>query len=185
MNVEVMKRFWPLILSVGIVVLCAGLCRLIIPERLVYNYTDSLPHGFYWISQKKQYGYGDLVVFPVPEHVRQLVTARGWLSQDGVLIKPVAGLAGDSCCNRQGRFLVNDQDFGTVEVCDRSGRPLPSEDCCGVIADGYLVAGVQGSGHSFDSRYFGPVCISRVIGTAVPLWTASQQKQSCEDSNSE
>lgn len=136
---------------------------------LLYNYTDSLPHGFYFVEKRDVYKRGDMVVFPVPRSVRLLVKKRRWLHEKGFLMKPLIGVKGDSVCTKRNRFRVGGNDFGGIQLHDEQGLPLPRYAVCGVLKEGFLV-GVEGMSNSFDSRYFGPVPERSVIGVAIPFW---------------
>ena len=136
---------------------------------LLYNYTDSLPHGFYFVEKRDVYKRGDMVVFPVPRSVRSLVNERQWLHEKGFLMKPLIGVKGDSVCTKRNRFRVGGNDFGGIQLHDEQGLPLPRYSVCGVLKEGFLV-GVEGMSNSFDSRYFGPVPERYVIGVAIPFW---------------
>jgi len=120
---------------------------------IIYNATDSLPHGLYLVVQKPDYERGDLVVFPVPESVKALVRQRRWLPDGAYLIKSIAGRNGDLLSTKIGRCFVNGVDFGAVEKVDRTGQPLPVFSI------------------NRDSRYFGPIKERQIIGEAVPIWT--------------
>jgi len=163
------RRFFPLIGS-GILIASLALGGSLFPAVwFVYNYTDSLPKGFYRIEKKPLYHRGDLLVFKVPEEVRQIVKDRHWLRDNGFLVKPLIGLRGDFVCTRFGRFKVAGHDFGGIEKSDKEGRKLPEYDAYGVVQSGFLV-GIEGMANSFDSRYYGPIQESAVLGIAVPLW---------------
>lgn len=152
----------------GIAALAVASCMK--PKVLVlYNYTDSMPHGFYLVEHREVYQRGDVVVFAVPLSVRALVNERHWLHENGFLMKPLIGLKGDSVSTKGGRFRVAGHDFGGIQLLDRQGLPLPGYSECGVLKAGFLV-GVDGMSNSFDSRYFGPIPERSVIGIAVPVW---------------
>ena len=53
---------------------------------------------------------------------------------------------------------------------DRLGRPLPSWPQCRQLRPGELFLLSATNPASFDSRYFGPVSASAVIGAAHPIW---------------
>ena len=154
----------------------SGLCIVVLavmscmrPQVVVlYNYTDSLPHGFYMVEKRDVYRRGDMVVFPVPRSVRSLVNERQWLHDEGLLMKPLIGVKGDSVCTKRNRFRVGENDFGGIQSHDEQGLPLPRYAVCGVLKAGFLV-GVEGMSNSFDSRYFGPVPERSVIGVAIPF----------------
>lgn len=137
---------------------------------IIYNATDSLPHGLYLVVQKPVYERGDLVVFPVPVSVKGLVRQRHWLPDGAFLIKPIAGENGDMLSTKSGRCLVNGADFGPVETVDRTGQQLPVFSINRRLEKGEIAV-VNPTPRSFDSRYFGPISERQIIGKAVPIWT--------------
>lgn len=139
---------------------------------IIYNATDSLPHGLYLVVQKPDYERGDLVVFPVPESVKAMVRQRRWLPDGAFLIKPIAGTNGDLLSTKTGRCFVNGVDFGPVEKVDRTDQPLPVFSINRRL-ENEEIAVVNPIPHSFDSRYFGPIKERQIIGEAVPIWTQS------------
>lgn len=139
---------------------------------IIYNATDSLPHGLYLVVQKPDYECGDLVVFPIPESVKALVRQRHWLPDGAILIKPIAGESGDMLSTKSGRCLLNGVDFGMVETVDRTGQPLPVFSINRRLEKGEIAV-VNPTQNSFDSRYFGPIKERQIIGEAVPIWTQS------------
>ena len=58
----------------------------------------------------------------------------------------------------------------TVLPTDRLGRPLPSWQQCRRLESGELFLLSVTNPASFDSRYFGPIAASTVIGVAHPVW---------------
>lgn len=164
-----MKRFFPLTLSLVLLAALAGAASLFSFPFLIYNTTDSLPHGFYMVRPSTDAGRGELAVLRVPPQVRELVSRRGWLREDGFLIKEVAGLPGDSLCTADGVFRVAGESYGQILSVDSAGRPLPDYRFCGVIRRGLAVVS-PGHERSFDSRYFGPVPLKMLLGVATPLW---------------
>lgn len=136
---------------------------------VIYNATDSLPHGWYLVVRKPVYERGDLVVFPVPAVVRRLVQQRHWLPVGAFLIKPIGGKSGDVLDTKMGRCRVNSTDFGAVDIIDRRGGRLPVFSEARRLRKGE-VAVVSAACCSFDSRYFGPIRERDIIGVAEPLW---------------
>ena len=61
-----------------------------------------------------------------------------------------------------------------VLSADRWGRPLPSWQQCHRLRPGELFLLSVTNPASFDSRYFGPVSASAVIGVARPVWLDSR-----------
>lgn len=162
-----MKRYFPLAFGM-IFLLFLQLLSLLFPRKLIlYNYTDSLPHGLYLLRQgvpKK----GDLVAFEPPENAARLIRERKYLRDGAYLIKYIVGEKGDSVCTDKGRLIVNGEDYGGIDAVDKEGRHLPRYLFCGIMTDGYIVA-INGMNSSFDSRYFGPVKNGSITGLVFPI----------------
>ncbi len=100
--------------------------------------------------------------------------ARGLapLIADGtVLVKQVIGVPGDLVQVREGRYRVNGVDRGRIDptLVARVGTPAGGDGRAHALAAGeYAVLGQHPA--SFDSRYFGAVRRSQLIGEATPLW---------------
>lgn len=137
---------------------------------LIYNATDSLPHGLYFVVRKALYRRGELVVFPIPASVSELVRQRRWLPDGAFLIKPIAGKSGDRFDTKNGRCFVNGKAFGSVETVDRTGRKLPVYSVSRMLETDE-VAVLNPACCSFDSRYFGTIRERDIIGAARPIWT--------------
>ena len=163
-----MRPFRPLFFTGLIVGSIAAVCSVFAQPLIIYNATDSLPHGIYRVIKQENYDRGDLIVFPVPEQVRSLVIERGWLKPDSYLIKPVAAKTGDNMRITFGQVFINGMSFGVTKIQDRQGLPLPSFVLYDTLSPG-KIAVLQRSDDSFDSRYFGPIDERDIIGRAVPI----------------
>jgi conjugative transfer signal peptidase TraF len=171
---EIMKRFLPLLSGVLLLTMMIGISLLQKEKRLIYNYTDSLPHGFYLI-EKKAVRKGILIVFLPPENITRMMTERGYLKEGGYLMKYIAAEPGDTVSTRGRRLKINGEDFGMILKHDKEGRSLPIFRFTGILNDGYLFA-IKGKNNSFDSRYFGPISKHSVIGVARPIWLFTTMK---------
>ncbi|NTU97870.1 MAG: S26 family signal peptidase [Chlorobiaceae bacterium] len=163
-----MKRYFPLAFGM-IFLLLLQLLSLLFPRKLIlYNYTDSLPHGLYllWQGVPRK---GDLIAFEPPENAARLIRERKYLRDGAYLIKYIVGEKGDSVCTVQRRLKVNGVDYGGIDAVDKEGLPLPGYLFCGIQTDGYIVA-IKGMNSSFDSRYYGPIKNGSIIGLVSPLW---------------
>jgi signal peptidase I len=109
------------------------------------------------------YDRGDIVVFDPPE---------SWASAGGVpFIKRVIGLPGDRVELRDGRVYVNDVELDEDYIFEEDGVPQPTEPTPGglsrwVVPDGGLFVMGDHRRDSADSRSFGPVDVTHVIGRA-------------------
>jgi conjugative transfer signal peptidase TraF len=132
-----------------------------------------MPLGLYWLSRAASPARGDLVAFPIPANVADLVRARNYLPARAMLLKPVVATVGDRVCTADGTFSVNGQPFangGRIATEDSAGRPLPHYEGCGAVPEGLLYV-ASDHPRSFDSRTFGPIRTSDVRGTVSALWT--------------
>jgi conjugative transfer signal peptidase TraF len=162
-----LSRFY--LAAFAITAILSALASLI-GRHLIYNGTESMPLGLYWISAAPDLHRGDTVAFPVPPKVRQLVWERRYLPDGAVLLKPVVAVAGDHVCARGSTFAVNGHVVGAVLRADSQGRLLPRYEGCGEVRDGEVFV-ASTHPQSFDSRSFGPVPIAAVSGTVRLLWT--------------
>jgi signal peptidase I len=110
------------------------------------------------------YARGDIVVFDPP---------ATWSSGGGVpFIKRVIGLPNDIVELRDGHVFVNDTELYEPYLFENGdGDPQPTEPTVGgasewVVPDGQLLVMGDHRQDSADSRTFGPIEISHVIGRA-------------------
>ena len=164
------KPYLPLIAGILLVAGIALSVQYLDRPLLVYNATQSAPIGFYRVLPVADYQRDDLVLFAPPAHVRALVQARRWLPKNGYLMKPIAALSGDFVCTDSARLTINHEDYGAIREQDSEGRPLPHVDYCQATATGSVYLANRGQANSFDSRYFGPIAATAIIGRVEPLW---------------
>ena len=95
------------------------------------------------------------------------------------LLKPIAAIEGDRVTRTEegisinGRLIANSKSLNR----DGSGRPLPSPGANDVIvAKGEVWVISSYNPLSFDSRYFGPVPISKIEGLARPLFVMGPRR---------
>lgn len=142
--------------------------------KLTINTTDSMPKGIYLVNEKANPKLGSIVIFRIPDAAMHHIRERNWLPENTqFMIKPMAGMAGDYACTKDGNFRVGRKDFGAIKATDKEGLPLPEINYCQPISKGKFVAAVAGDGSSFDSRYFGEIPIENIVGQATPIWTTN------------
>ena len=167
-----LKTKTPLYLGAGVLIclLVAQCFASLLRPQLILNYTASMPIGIYKIVPVRTWRHGMVVVMNPSRPDRKLLSERGWLMKQGLLIKPVGALPGDEVCINNETVTVNGIERGSVFAKDTQGRPLPVLRGCFAIASGHLFPLSTHSAHSFDGRYFGSMAMAQVLGEAQPLW---------------
>jgi conjugative transfer signal peptidase TraF len=152
-------------------VAATGFPALIHPvPRLVWNASASVPVGLYIVLSGKP-SRGDLVLVHTPDSVRQLAAERGYLPANVPLIKRIVAAGGDVVCATGNVIFINGHAAAGRLARDRLGRLLPSWSGCHLLDSGEVFLLMRGVTDSFDSRYFGPVPATMIIGRLAPLWT--------------
>lgn len=146
--------------------------------RLVYNPSDSVKVGWYRIdplryqpaSLPRPLDVGSIVLTRLPADAATLAAQRGYLPARVLLLKRVGAVAPQEVCIAGGIVRIDGVPSAAVLPADRLGRPLPSWQQCRRLRSGELFLLSVVNPASFDSRYFGPVSASAVIGVAHPVW---------------
>lgn len=146
--------------------------------RVVYNPTDSEPVGWYrvdpfnWLANPRRHAphVGSIVLAHLPARAALLAARRDYLPLTVPLLKRVGAVAPQRVCIVGRSVRVDGVPVATVLAADHLGRPLASWQQCRRLRPGELFLLSATNPASFDSRYFGPVAASAVIGVAHPLW---------------
>ncbi|MDP8607867.1 S26 family signal peptidase [Serratia marcescens] len=146
--------------------------------HLTYNPSDSVAVGWYRIepfdprtaSLPRPLSVDSIVLVPLPAEAAALAAQRGYLPTRIPLLKRVGAIAPQHVCIGAGQVHIDGVPSAAVLPADRLGRPLPSWPQCRRLAPGELFLLSVTNPASFDSRYFGPVSASAVIGVAHPVW---------------
>ena len=137
---------------------------------LVYNPSGSEPRGFYRLTSQSP-ALGRLIVFRVPASGRDYAGQNlGHLVRGGIL-KEIAAGPGSTVCERSGKVFIDRRLRARVSEHDSNGRPLPHWSGCQTLTEGEFFAFSDRIPNSFDSRYYGPVQQSEVVGVYAPIWT--------------
>ena len=142
---------------------------------LIWNATSSVSVGLYRIVSADPLTVGNLVVVKTPPNLAPLFAERAYLPLGVPLVKPIAAMTGNKVC-RHGRNVTIDGHVAAIALDrDHLGRKLPRWQGCRWLAAGETFLLATSRPDSLDSRYFGPVPVSSVIGRAVPLWLIGGQ----------
>jgi len=154
--------------------------------RLVYNPSDSVPVGWYRVDPMLQQPasdttlksaplqVGSIVLVRLPAHAAALAAQRGYLPLQVPLLKRVGAVAPQRVCTIGQALRIDGHTVATTLRADRLGRPLHGWPQCRRLRTGEVFLLSLTNSASFDSRYFGPVRSTDVIGTAHPLWLEAQ-----------
>ncbi|MBH9402210.1 S26 family signal peptidase [Pseudomonas aeruginosa] len=147
--------------------------------RLIYNPSDSVPVGWYRVeplqpragSLPRPLSVDSIVLVRLPADATALAAQRGYLPAHIPLLKRVGAVAPHHVCSVAGQVRIDGVPVATALPADRLGRSLPSWRHCRPLIEGELFLLSVTNPVSFDSRYFGPVSTSAVIGVARPIWS--------------
>jgi conjugative transfer signal peptidase TraF len=141
--------------------------------RIVYNPSDSVPSGWYRIVPATSLRVGSIVLVTLPADIATLAAQRGYLPERIPLLKRVGALAPQQVCIAQHIVRIDSVAVANVLYADSQARTLPFWQQCRRLRAGELFLLSVTHPASFDSRYFGPVPATAVLGSAQPLWTWS------------
>lgn len=129
----------------------------------LWNTTPSEPEGLYLRSTELP-GKGAIIAFRLPEPGFAYVDdAMPYLRRQS-LLKAVAAGQGDLVCIGPDGLAINGVHLGPIAARDSRGRLLPHWIGCRRLGSDELFVFSARVPNSFDSRYFGPVSRSAVLG---------------------
>lgn len=166
-------------MGVGLAALCApAVMPMAAQSRLwvVFNPTDSVPRGWYRVGRvddASSLQVGSIVLAQLPASVAALAGQRGYLPNGVPILKRIGAVAPQAVCVREQVVRVDGAAVAAVRTNDSAHRPLQAWPQCRALATGELFLLSNTNPASFDSRYFGPIAASSVLGIARPLWTWS------------
>lgn len=136
----------------------------------LYPITSSLPAGLY-VRTGEAPSVGAIAAFPVPAAARRYKASIGETVRANFLfMKPIVAGPGDHVCLRIPNHLyLNGARIAEVAMEDGAGRSLPLWHGCRRLEPGELFTLSTHAGTSFDSRHYGPIKLSTVIGAYRPI----------------
>ena len=164
------RRIWVIIAGgVSLTFLSASVFSL--PEKLIWNRTDSAPIGLYWLSDGPL-ALNRWAVVSADSADAVWVQQRGYVGRDWPLIKRVSGLSGDKICRENETVLINDVIVAEALKADSFGRELPVWTGCFTLKfdDVFLL---NDHPNSLDGRYFGATRLTDIAGSAILLRSGS------------
>ena len=138
--------------------------------RLIWNASASEPIGFYRVTPGEQPGRGDLVVIEPPARLAHFLAERRYLPVGVPLLKHVAAAPGARVCRHGDVVTIDGARKAVARPRDRLGRVLPTWQGCRIVGRSELFL-LAGAPDSMDSRYFGPIPASGLLGRASPILT--------------
>jgi len=138
---------------------------------LVWNVSGSAPIGLYHVQPAGVLVVTMLVLAMPPEPLASSLARGGYLPHGVPLLKRILALPGQWVCRDKLIISVDGVSVGAARERDRRGRALPDWHGCRTIANGEVFLMNWDEPASLDSRYFGPISTSAIIGRAEPLWT--------------
>ena len=175
MNIDARRCLLFACITLGTAALCTPAVKTM-PIGIVFNPSDSVPRGWYRVRRIDDVASlhaGAVVLARLPADAAALASQRGYLPAGVPILKRIGAVAPQVVCVRERIVRVDGTVVATARTHDGALRPLPSWTQCGPLAEGELFLLSDTNPASFDSRYFGPIAASAVIGVAQPLWTWS------------
>lgn len=135
---------------------------------LLWNRTASEPEGLY-VRGRGPAVIGALVAFHAPPAAFPYADDHmGYLHRVPIL-KSVAAVSGDEVCAQNDALQINGRRLAPILKTDRRGVDLPRWRGCRRLAADELFVFSDRIPNSFDSRYFGPVSRTDIVGVFRPL----------------
>jgi len=159
-----------------------GLAAIIAPAvvrptpALLWNATASAPIGLYRLRPANTLVVGDWLAVRAPPALAPVFAARRYLPDGVPLVKQVAALPPQRVCRFGARVVIDGALVARAQGADHLGRPLPLWRGCHRLAVGEVFL-LNAAPDSLDSRYFGPVSTSLVIGRLTPIWTQAGSRR--------
>lgn len=161
--------------GIGVMALCAPVA-MHLPVEVIYNPSDSVPRGWYHvgaIADTSSLHVGSIVLARLPADAAAMAAQRGYLPAGLPILKRIGAMAPQRVCIRSHVVRIDGEVAATARRYDGVHRPLQAWTQCRCLTEDELFLLSDTNPASFDSRYFGPILKSAVLGVARPMWTWS------------
>ena len=140
---------------------------------ILYNPSPSITTGYYARTPEAP-ATGKIIAFRVPTIGRDYAAVHMPYLIRGGIIKPIVAGAGDTVCTTGSSGLrINGKARAPIAEHDRHGLPLPHWRDCRALKAGEFFVFSDRIPNSYDSRYYGPVPASDIIGTFRLVWKST------------
>jgi len=147
-----------------------GASSFSLPKFVIWNASASIDKGLYIVIPQSHVRRGHIAAYQPPPMLAAWMAERGYLPEGLPLLKPVASKTSNRFCRSGSIVSYRAEPVAVAQNHDRMGRDLPVWQGCKVIGKGEIFL-LSPSKSSLDSRYFGPLPASGLLGRAYPLWT--------------
>lgn len=162
-------------MAIGMMALSAPVA-IHMPVQVIYNPSDSVPRGWYRvraIADTRSLHVGSIVLAQLPDDAAAIAAQRGYLPAGVPILKRIGAMAPQSVCVRSRVVRIDGEVAALARGYDGGHRPLQAWTQCRYLEETELFLLSNTNPASFDSRYFGPILASAVLGVAGPIWTWS------------
>lgn len=148
-----------------------GLCSTAILQKhqqIIWNRTASAPPGLYWKKNGPLTRNGWAIVSSKSRSAKW-AQSHGFVGKDWPLIKRVKALPGDQICRVNEVVFVNEIPIATALSHTPDGDALPNWQGCLTLCPNQAFL-LNDHPRSLDGRYFGPVDLMEIEGSAILIW---------------
>ena len=134
------------------------------PPFIIWNASKSVPIGWYLVEHREPKIH-EIAVVKLEDWPQLYAAERDYLPDKVWLLKPIAAAFPGVACRFGKYVLIDGKLVAKAKNIDRQRRILPRwKGCLALKSDEvFLIARPR---DSFDSRYFGPIKLSKVVGVA-------------------
>lgn len=161
-------KTWLFATAIGITLMALS-ATVVLPKRVIWNASPSVPIGFYWVNYDAP-KLDDIVLIELPEPYKTLANQRNYLPKNAPALKRIRGVSGASICRFERNILIDGVTVSTAQLSDIRSLKLPEWSGCTTLDEDEVFL-LSDHPKSFDGRYFGPIKRDYILGIAVPIWT--------------